>query len=145
MAHYSHLSRILVVLENCKSRFYVSCLCLEPLKKKSSLPLITGCLFYSSLPLFGSAGHVHYLGGFAPELLRRFQAGKRGRPCVSTPPTPTAYEISFLMQTSLLEGENLGKQLPLSYGASSPPVCNFSLPPPLRNSSLVVSLCFAIV
>lgn len=82
MAHYSHLSPISVVLENCESHFYVCCLCWEPLKKKSSLLLIVGCLFYSSHSLFDSAGSAHYPGGLAPELFRSFQAGERGGPCV---------------------------------------------------------------
>ena len=49
MAHYSHLSSISVVLQNCKAHFHVGCLCLEPLKKKNSLLLMVGCLLCSSL------------------------------------------------------------------------------------------------
>lgn len=49
MAHYAHLSPISVVLENCKSHFHVGSLCLESLKKESSLLLTVGRLFCSSL------------------------------------------------------------------------------------------------
>ena len=79
MAHYSHLSSISVVLENCKAHFHVGCLSLEPLKKKSNVLLMVGAVCSAVLSLFGSVGHVPSLRGILPELLRSFQAGERSR------------------------------------------------------------------
>lgn len=144
MAHYSHLSPISVVLENCESHFYVCCLCWEPLKKKSSLLLIVGCLFYSSHSLFGSAGSAHYPGGLAPELFRSFQAGEW-----ALRPLPKRSHFScrcHCLRVKIWENSSPFPLLPAPHAApSTRPVSNISLPPAFRNSSLVVSLCFTVV
>lgn len=49
------------------------------LKGKSILLLITE-VCCAALSLFGSAGSSQFLGGVAPELLRNFQVGEKGRP-----------------------------------------------------------------
>lgn len=58
MAHYSDLSLISVVLENCKSHFPVGFHCLGLLLKKASLVWLVGGPL-AALSLFGSAGRAH--------------------------------------------------------------------------------------
>lgn len=55
MAHYSDLSLISVVLENCESHFHVGFHCLGLLLKKASLVWLVGGPL-AALSLFGSAG-----------------------------------------------------------------------------------------
>lgn len=127
MAHYSYLSPISVVLENREAHFHVGCLCLEPLKKKSSLILIMGRLF-AALSLFGSKGSAQSLGKVTPELLRSFQARERSRPWCSLPKRSHFSSRHHCLRVKCRENGSPFPTVPGPHGCAHQEICPFLSP-----------------